>query len=155
MLAIFRIIFKQNLFLIKALFITPASENDFELIKKLIQQFELDDRDLHYHQFLVAKENDELLGFGRIRLRENCSELCSLGVVESQRLQGIGKRLVKELIFKSQAQAPLYLVCIIPEFFIPFGFKVVSEYPAEMQEKLNYCSSELIVPETYVVMKYV
>lgn len=138
---------------IKSLIIKPASENDFELIKQLIHQFELDDRDLQYTQFLVAKEGSELLGFGRIRIRGNCSELCSLGVTEPKRLQGIGKELVKELILK--AKEPLYLVCIIPEFFTPFGFEVVSDYPEEMQEKLNYCSSELIVPETYVVMKYV
>lgn len=113
----------------------------------------MDDRDLHCHQFLVAKEEEEFLGFGRIRIRENCSELCSLGVTEPKRLQGIGKQLVKELILKSEE--PLYLACIIPEFFIPFGFQVVAEYPEAMQEKLNYCCSELIVPETYVVMKYV
>ena len=138
---------------IKPLNIKPANENDFELIKKLIYQFELDDRDLQCTQFLVAKEGDEVFGFGRIRIRGNCSELCSLGVTEPKRLQGIGKELVKELILK--AKEPLYLVCIIPEFFTPFGFEVVSDYPEEMQEKLNYCSSELIVPETYVVMKYV
>ena len=126
---------------------------EFELIKKLIQQFELDNRDLLIQQFLVGKEDEELLGFGRIRVHGNCLELCSLGVIKPKRLQGIGKQLTKELVLKSQK--PLYLVCIIPEFFLPFGFKVVSEYPEEMQEKLNYCSSELVVPETYVVMKYV
>lgn len=123
------------------------------MIKKLIQQFELDDRELDYHQFLVAKEKDELLGFGRIREREGCFELCSLGVAEPMRLKGIGKQLVKALILKSSK--PLFLVCIIPEFFTPFGFEVVSEYPAAMQEKLHYCTSELVVPETYVVMKFV
>lgn len=112
----------------------------------------MDDRDLHSHQFLVAKENNELLGFGRIRIRKDCFELCSLGVTEPKRLQGIGKELVNELILKSEQ--PLFLVCIIPAFFTPFGFKVVAKYPEAMQEKLNYCSSELIVPETYVVMKF-
>jgi N-acetylglutamate synthase-like GNAT family acetyltransferase len=136
---------------IQTLFIKPASETDFELIKQLISQFELDDRELKMNQFLVASDGNELLGFGRIRVRENCLELCSLGVVEPQRLQGIGKQLVKELILKSAH--PLYLVCIIPEFFTPFGFKVVFEYPKALQEKLNYCTSELVVPEKYVVMK--
>lgn len=122
------------------------------MIKKLIQQFELDDRDLDRQQFLVAKGNEELLGFGRIRFRENCTELCSLGVTEPKRLQGIGKDLVKALIQK--AEAPLFLVCIIPNFFEPFGFVVVDEFPKAIQEKLKYCTSELVVPEKYVVMKY-
>ncbi len=105
------------------------------------------------NQFLVAKENGELFGFGRIRTHLSCSELCSLGVTEPKRMQGIGKQLVKQLILK--ANQPIYLVCIIPEFFIPFGFQVVSEYPEDMEEKLQYCTSELIVPEKYVVMKYI
>jgi len=122
------------------------------LIKQFIHQFELDNRALLNNQFLVAKENDEVLGFGRIREHKDCSELCSLGVTEPKRLQGIGKQLVKELVLK--AQQPLYLVCIIPEFFMPFGFRVVPEYPDALEEKLLYCTSELAVPEKYVVMKY-
>ena len=152
MLDNFVIVFKQNLLLIKTLYIKTSDENDFLIIKKLIDQFELDDRDIHQHQFLVAKENNELLGFGRIRRHDDCFELCSLGVTEPKRLQGIGKQLVKELILITQE--PLYLVCIIPEFFVPFGFKVVPEYPKAMEEKLDYCTSELVVPEKYMVMKF-
>lgn len=59
---------------------------------------------------------------------------------------------MKELVLK--AEQPLYLVCIIPEFFKPFGFEVVELYPIELSEKLNYCTSELVVKETYVVMKH-
>lgn len=113
----------------------------------------MDNRELFQEQFLEAVSNDELVGFGRIRKREGCSELCSLGVIEPERLKGVGKQLVRALIQK--ADEPLFLVCIIPEFFTPFGFKVVSEYPEAMQEKVDYCTSELVVPETYVVMKFV
>lgn len=67
-------------------------------------------------------------------------------------MKGVGKRLVHALIQKTTK--PLYLVCIIPTFFEPFGFIEVDEFPKAMQEKLNYCNSELIVSEKYVVMKY-
>ena len=146
-------ILKQTfLDIIKQHTICNPTDADFEAIKHFIKQFELDDRDLQHSQFLVGKDDDGLLGFGRIRIRENCSELCSLGVLEPKRMQGIGKLLVKKLILKSEQ--PLYLVCIIPNFFNPFGFKIVSEYPEAIKEKLDYCTSELIVPEPYVVMKY-
>lgn len=112
----------------------------------------MDNRALNKEEFLVAMSNNELVGFGRIRQRENCSELCSLGVIEPERLKGVGKQLVQALIQKTNN--PLYLVCIIPSFFEPFGFYTVNEFPEEMQEKLNYCTSELVVPEKYVVMKY-
>lgn len=112
----------------------------------------MDNRELFEEEFLVAVNDDELVGFGRIRRRQNCSELCSLGVVETERMKGVGKQIVKQLILKSEQ--PLYLACIIPEFFEPFGFEVVDTYPEDMQEKVNYCTSELVVSEKYVVMKY-
>lgn len=149
---IFVLILKQNASRIKSLSVKPASEIDFELIKKLIQQFELDDRDLHCHQFLVAKKNDELLGFGRIRRHKGCDEFCSLGVLEIKRFKGIAKELILARI--KIATQPIYLACIIPDYFQSLGFKVVEDYPTEMEDKLQYCISELVVPEKYVVMKF-
>ena len=148
----FLVIFKQNLFLIATLSIKPASENDFELIKTLIQQFQLDDRDLHSQQFLVAKEKDKLIGFGRIRRHKGCDEFCSLGVLETQRFKGIAKELI--LARKKIATQPIYLVCIIPDYFESLGFKIVDNYPPEIADKLNYCTHKLTVPEKYVVMKH-
>lgn len=138
---------------IKTLQIHNASETDFELIKQLIHEFDLDNRDLQCSQFLVAKENDELLGFGRIRRHKGCDEFCSLGVLEAKRFNGIAKELILARI-KISTQ-PIYLVCIIPDYFEKLGFKIVMEYPPEIADKLHYCTSELVVPEKYVVMKYV
>lgn len=113
----------------------------------------MDDRDLNCHQFLVAKDNDELIGFGRIRKHNGCDEFCSLGVLESKRFNGIAKLLVEARI--KIATQPIYLVCIIPKYFESLGFKIVEDYPPEMADKLKYCMSELVVPEKYVVMKYI
>lgn len=113
----------------------------------------MDNRDLQSHQFLVAKEGDELVGFARIRKHNSCDEFCSLGIIESKRFNGIAKELVLARI--KIATHPIYLVCIIPDYFESLGFKIVNEYPLEMLDKLNYCTSELVVPEKYVVMKYV
>lgn len=112
----------------------------------------MDDRGLSYYQFLVAKENDKLVGFARIRKHSGCDEFCSLGVLESHRFNGIAKLLVEARI--KIATQPVYLVCIIPDYFKKLGFFVVNEYPAEMADKLHYCISELVVPEEYVVMKH-
>lgn len=132
--------------------IEEPSAQQFKSITRLIGQFELDDRDLMPSQFLAALSEETLLGFGRIRAYAGCSELCSLGVVEPQRHKGIGSLLVQNLI--QNTQLPLYLVCIIPEFFEPLGFKITEAYPPELQQKLNYCREALSVPEEYVVMKY-
>lgn len=130
-------------------FRTP-SENEFLQIRNYILQFELDDRNLKQEEFTAAFRENELVGFGRLREHSDCIELCSLGVVTKHRRQGIGKSIVQELIKRSTSS--IHLVCIIPDFFIPFGFHVVKKYPLAIQDKLEYCTQELIVPETYVAM---
>ena len=101
---------------------------------------------------MVYKKNDELLGFGRIRKHNGCDEFCSLGVVESKRYTGIAKELI--LARLKIATQPVYLVCIIPEYFKLLGFEIVNDYPPEIANKLDYCTSELVVEEKYVVMKH-
>ena len=132
--------------------IEKATENDFEEIKKYIAEFDLDDRDLQQHQFLVAKENHKLLGFGRSRKHNGCDEFCSLGVLKENRFNGVARKLILARI--KIATQPIYLVCIIPSYFEKLGFVIVDEYPPEIADKLHYCTSELTVPEKYVVMKY-
>ena len=126
------------------------TEKEFQQICNYIHDFELDDRSLLQNQFIAAFRDHELVGFGRLRDHADCIELCSLGVITQHRKQGIGKAIVTELMRKSPPN--LYLVCIIPEFFSPFGFTTVKEYPSPIKDKLDYCTYELVVPETYVVM---
>jgi N-acetylglutamate synthase-like GNAT family acetyltransferase len=121
------------------------------LVKEQIAQFELDDRSLHHSQFLLALQNNTIIGFGRIREHSRCSELCSLGVIHPERNKGVGKALTKALI--SKAKQPLYLACIIPHYFAPFGFEICHTFPPELKDKLDYCTNELVVPQTYVIMQ--
>lgn len=134
-----------------ALTFKSPSEKEFEHICAYIAAFELDNRELLPEQFTVALRDKELVGFGRLRKHSDCTELCSLGVVTPYRRKGIGKAIVKELIRRNNDK--LYLACIIPEFFAPFGFHVTENYPASMQNKLQYCTQQLVVPETYVAME--
>ncbi|MES2593115.1 MAG: GNAT family N-acetyltransferase [Bacteroidota bacterium] len=129
---------------------TPT-ENEFIDICEFIRQFELDNRDLKKDQFTVALRDNELVGFGRLREHTDCFELCSLGVVTSYRRKGIGKAVVIELLKKTTTD--IFLVCIIPEFFQPLGFHIVKHYPASIQNKIGYCTEELVVPEMYVAMQ--
>jgi len=137
---------------IKTITINKATASDFDVIKKTIKEFDLDNRDLQVNQFVVAKQNDALLGFGRIRKHQGCDEFCSLGVLKEKRFNGIAKLLIEARI--KMATQPIYLVCIIPDYFESLGFEIVNDYPPEMVHKLQYCTSELVVPEKYVVMKY-
>lgn len=125
---------------------------DFDIVKVHLKELELDDRELKKEQFLIAKKDNKIAAFCRMRKHKGCDELCSLGVIHSERGNGYAKLLLQELIARSDQ--PLYLACIIPQMFMPLGFKVVTDYPPELKDKLNYCTSELTVPEKYVIMRY-
>jgi N-acetylglutamate synthase-like GNAT family acetyltransferase len=124
----------------------------FNQICDYIHEFELDNRGLKQEEFIAAFRNAILVGFGRIRKHKDCNELCSLGVITNERRKGIGKALVNALTTKESDN--LYLVCIIPEFFEPLGFVEIQNYPNSIQDKIDYCTNELVVPEKYVAMKF-
>ncbi len=132
------------------LLLKTPNEKEFQQICGYICEFELDSRGLQQQEFTAAYRNGKLVGFGRLRSHTDCTELCSLGVVTDHRRQGIGKAIVAELI--RRAPAMLYLVCIIPGYFKPFGFIIVQNHPASIKNKLQYCTRELVVPETYTAM---
>ena len=128
-----------------------CSAKDFELVKKYIAEFELDDRNLQQDQFVTLSDESGLLGFGRVREYAGFSEMCSLGVITTERSKGIGKTLSLAMIKK--ARKSIYLVCIIPSYFEPMGFRICKDFPPEIQDKLNYCTHSLHVEEEYVVMR--
>ena len=128
------------------------SDKEFQSICDYIKEVELDNRDLKKEQFVLAAEGNQLLGFGRLRKHADCTELCSLGVVMPHRMKGIGKAIVQELL-KGSTDA-VFLVCIIPDFFTPLGFRITEQFPASIKDKITYCTQELVVPETYVAMVF-
>ena len=75
-----------------------------------------------------------------------------MGVLEDYRQLGIAKALMLQKI--KLATQPIYLCCIIPDYFTQFGFEITNHFPQEIQDKLQYCTSALAVEEPYVVMKY-
>lgn len=127
------------------------NQTQFAAICEYISLFELDNRSLKKEEFIVATHQNQILGFGRLRKHPDCLELCSLGVVVPHRMKGVGKAIVQALI--KNTYDTVYLVCIIPDFFSPFGFQQVSTFPAAIKDKINYCMQELVVPETYVAMQ--
>lgn len=117
--------------------IRPAKEEDFKQIFGLALKFDLDSEDMRAEDFIVAEDKKKIVSIGRIKDHPDCQELCSLGVDENYRKQGIGQMLVKALIKKSSRE--LYLTTIIPDFFKPFGFDIVKQYPKSMVKKEEWC----------------
>ena len=80
--------------------IEEAIESDLIDILELLESMNLDMDQVHAQQFYLAMLNDEIIGLGRVLEFDTCAELCSLGVVDSMRQQGVGKQLVQALISK-------------------------------------------------------
>ncbi|MGE0569329.1 MAG: GNAT family N-acetyltransferase [Bacteroidia bacterium] len=131
--------------------IVAAEKEDLSHLIDLLNQLELDSRNILLHEFILAKKQNQIIGFIRLKKHSECYELCSLGVVEPERYKYVATKLVNALLKKNKQ--PLYLVCIIPEFFKRFNFNIVTKFPQEMNDKLEYCINSLPVEEQYVAMK--
>jgi N-acetylglutamate synthase-like GNAT family acetyltransferase len=135
--------------MIELSFKTPTEE-EFNHVCRLIKEYELDDRNLLKNEFIIALKNGKLTAFGRLKKYHDCAELCSVGVLKTHRNSHIGNELIQFIL--KQNIRPLYVVCIIPEYFQRFGFVVTENYPSSIQAKLSYCINQLPVNEKYVVM---
>lgn len=129
----------------------PCSVKDYPEVLRCIEKFELDNRTLKREEFITIYNESRLAGFGRIRQYEGFSEMCSTGILEQERNKGLGTILLQTMA--NLAPKPVYLVCIIPDFFTRLGFEICTGYPMEMMEKLEYCKEGLPVKEPYVVMR--
>lgn len=144
---------------IQQVYVEKCKEEQFDIVKNYITQMQLDNRNLVYKDFVVALLQNKIVGFGRLRIYKNCAEISSIGVIENCRRKGIGKKIIFSLIniFYQKNKfnrKNLYVVTIIPDYFLKFGFIATNDNLCEeIQEKLEYCTKELYVPEKYVIMR--
>lgn len=90
---------------------------------------------------VIAKQGNNVVGLGRLIHFEGFDELGGMWVSESQRGQGIARRIVERLLDLSQAQT---IYCIpfphLSHFYESFGFRKSSErLPKEIEARLSYC----------------
>ncbi|HTB32427.1 MAG TPA: GNAT family N-acetyltransferase [Bacteroidia bacterium] len=127
-------------------------ENEFEQVKQLVKDFWLDDADMQPGQFGVLSYNGKVIAFGRLREHADATELCTMGVAKDLQGKGLGDKMVKHL--QGIAKRNIYLVTVIPDFFKKTGFKITETYPEPLQKKVERCSADFHVGETYHVMKW-
>jgi N-acetylglutamate synthase-like GNAT family acetyltransferase len=131
--------------------ITNASENDLPIIEQWARSFDLDCEEIFFKQFIVAKKNNTIVGFGRLRNYPECTELATLGVIPEERNKGIGTAIVNELIKTGPSE--IFVTCVIPHFFSRLGFRAVKKYPCVLQKKVEFCKCYNFKEEEIFVMK--
>lgn len=136
----------------KNLKIVPAKKEDASFIKKYVKLLRLDDENLDYKQFFLAKIGNKRVGFGRIKPYQKTFELGCLGVLEKYRGKGIGKKIVNYLI-NIFPQNEVYVITDIPSYFQRLGFKIAKNAPWELKEKIcRVCRKKL--RQNVVIMVY-
>jgi len=131
--------------------VSPASERDMPVIEHLAKSFDLDCEDLLWKQFVVAKNNDAIIGFGRLRDYPDCAEVATVGVIYEERNKGIGTAIVNKLIQIGPKE--IFVTCVIPSFFSRFGFETVKQYPSVLQKKVDFCKLYHFCDEQIFVMR--
>ena len=124
------------------IFVKQAEESDLEQILTHLEDFQLDDTNVAYEQFYIAVNNQEIIGFGRIKPYDKIYELSSVGVLPEHRSKGVGQKLINYLIdiFPSN---DIWITTKIDEYFKQFGFKECHTPPEEIQYKQIYICSKL------------
>lgn len=114
--------------------------NEMETVRQFTREFDLDGEEFKKEQFIIAKSNNRIIGFGRKKKHQHFTEISTLGVVHAFRNQGIGKSIVTVLINRIKRET-IYVVTIIPDYFCQFGFKTTSELPDSLKAKSEFCGS--------------
>ena len=132
---------------------TQPTTHEMPVISACVKEFQLDYQDMREEQFIIAKNSNDIIGFGRLKNHSGCTELCTLGVVTEYRGRGIGKALVNELIKKAEGKS-IYVVCIIPAYFQKLGFEITEQFPDAIKRKHTLCTERFVVEEEYCIMGY-
>ena len=121
--------------------IRKAKEEDMFYIREKLDKYALDSDDASCKQFFVAKNNEQIVAFGRIIERPEFFEIASLGVDYYSRQKGIGKEMLSFLIKEVERRdenKPIYGVTSKMGFVINLGFREVSEYPDVFEHKKKH-----------------
>jgi len=113
-----------------------ATEADMGFIIENLEKYHLDTEALHYSEFVVATENGNLIGFGRLKKTGDAYEIGCVVVVEEKRRRGIGSLIVKHLL----EYAPLdkvYVITDMVDYFKRLGFVETREGTETLMEALD------------------
>jgi len=130
--------------------IRHASEADMVFIADKIKKYDLDAEDLHYSQFVVASENGDLVGFGRLKKIHGFYEIGCIAVVEERRGIGIGSLIVKHLLDIAPVKI-VYTTTDLVDYFKRFGFVEMGEGTKELFKNLDDICKSSGKPESIMV----
>jgi N-acetylglutamate synthase-like GNAT family acetyltransferase len=109
----------------------PATQADQSTIKRIIRDAGINPMSLDWQRFLIAEDNDAIIGIGQVKPHGDGSrELASLAVIPERRGQGIASEIIRVLL--ANENGDVYLTCRaqLESFYNRFGFRKIGR--AEM-----------------------
>ncbi|MEO6851672.1 MAG: arsenic resistance N-acetyltransferase ArsN2 [Mucilaginibacter sp.] len=137
--------------------ITEGSENYKENIVSLLQAEKLPTDDLPetLDNFMVAMEDNEMVGVIGLEIYENYGLLRSLAVIPAFRSQGVAAELLKNLenLATAKTLTAIYLLTeTAPDYFARKGYQIITrgDVPAEIKQSSEFSYT---CPLSAIVMK--
>ncbi|HEX6270418.1 MAG TPA: GNAT family N-acetyltransferase [Anaerolineales bacterium] len=106
--------------------IRPAVEADQSTIMSLIRQAKINPRNLHWERFLIAEENNQIVGIRQVKIhKQGTREVASGFVLPEHRHKGVSAQLMDEILRRENG--PLYLMCDKKwkRYYEQFGFRAI------------------------------
>jgi len=129
-----------------------TTEADMGFIMEYLEEYHLDTENLHYDQFVIATENGNPIGFGRLKKIGETYEVGCVVVIEERRKQGIGALIIKHLIDYSPVKM-VYAITDLADDFKKLGFLETKEGSQELISAL-YKACSIGEKQNTVLMVY-
>jgi N-acetylglutamate synthase-like GNAT family acetyltransferase len=120
----------------KTVKILHATEADMAFIEEQLKTNDIDTGNLDYNEFVVARENGQIVGFGRLRKTGGVYQIGCVVVVEDKRHRGVGSLIVKHLLDVSSVNL-VYIVTDLVDYFKSLGFEEMKEGSKELLDALD------------------
>ncbi|MBI5700379.1 GNAT family N-acetyltransferase [Candidatus Saganbacteria bacterium] len=118
--------------------VRKATPNDKETIDKILKELDIYFFAQEYNDFHIAEKDGAVAGVAKLTKYGDILFLSSVGAATGFQGQGIATELLNEL-FKN-AQLPIYLYTVIPDFFKKFGFIETPPIPSLPKKNLLECN---------------
>ncbi len=135
----------------KTVRIRLAAEADMPFIEEQLRKNKMDSENLDFGEFLVATENGEIIGFGRVRKTGQFYQVGCVVVVEEKRSRGIGALIVKHMMDLSPVTL-VYIPVELEDYFAKLGFARMQESSKELLDALDEACKFKGKPNTAIMV---
>ncbi|HAM52869.1 MAG TPA: hypothetical protein DCP92_20035 [Nitrospiraceae bacterium] len=131
--------------------IRSATEEDMSFIEKELKKNNIDADYLDYREFVVATENSDRIGFGRLTKTGESYQIGCVVVIADKRRHGIGSSIVKHLIDYSPVNL-VYIPTDLADYFKKAGFLEMKESSKELLDALDKTDRMRGKPNTMIMV---